>query len=108
MQLFLSILASHNPVSSSTIARWIKQTLQASGVDVSTFSAHSTKGAATIAAALAGISTQEIMNQAGWARESTFYQFYFRPPKNTNAAGAFGRAVLRPEPTEVTNMQRTC
>ena len=72
MQLFLSVLAPHNPVSSSTIAKWIKQTLQASGVDVSTFSAHSTRGAATTAAALAGISTQEIMNQAGWARESTF------------------------------------
>ena len=72
MQLFLSILALHNPVSSSTIARWIKLTLQASGVDVSTFSAHSTRGAATTAAALAGISMQEIMNQAGWARESTF------------------------------------
>ena len=37
MQLFLSLLAPHNLVSSSTIARWIKQTLQAGGVDVSTY-----------------------------------------------------------------------
>ena len=36
LQLFLSILTPHIPASSSTIARWIKQTLQTSGVDVST------------------------------------------------------------------------
>ena len=54
------------------------------------------------------ISTQETMNWAGWARDSTFCHFYFRPPEDTIGAKAFGRAVLRPEPTQTTNMWRTC
>ena len=49
-QLFLSHVAPFKPVSSSTIARWVKQTLQVSGINTTQFSAHSTRGAASTAA----------------------------------------------------------
>ena len=47
-QLFLSYQAPHKPVQSSTITRWIKQILKASGLDTEMFSAHSTRGAASM------------------------------------------------------------
>ena len=75
-QLFLSHQAPHKPVTSSTVARWIKQILEASGVDTEVYSAHSNRGAASTAAALAGLSTPQIMARAGWSSEDTFCQYY--------------------------------
>ena len=83
------------PVASSSIARWIKQILQKSDVDVSQYTAHSTRGTATTTAAKAGISTQEIMERAGWSNQSTFEKFYHRPSQDVCKASTFGAAVLR-------------
>ncbi|CAH1248153.1 C16orf58 [Branchiostoma lanceolatum] len=66
------------PVGSTTIARWIKTVLELAGVDVSTYSAHSTRGASTSAAAAAGVSLTNILKAADWSRESTFQKFYRR------------------------------
>ena len=57
-QLFIAVIKPHKPVLSCSIARWIKEVLRKSGVDVSQFSAHSTRGTSTSKAAAAGISTQ--------------------------------------------------
>ena len=43
-QLRIATVAPHKPVVSSTIARWLKEVVNASGVDVSIFQAHSTRG----------------------------------------------------------------
>ena len=82
-QLFLGVVAPHKPVCSSTIARWLKEVLKASGIDTAVFSAHSTRGASASSAALAGVSTQDIMNRAGWSQQSTFCKFYYRPSAET-------------------------
>ena len=69
--------------------------LKASGVDVSQYTAHSTRGTATSVAAKAGISTQEIMERARWSNESTFEKCYHRPSQDVHKPSAFGAAVLR-------------
>ena len=69
--------------------------LKASGVDVSQYTAHSTRGTATSVAAKAGISTQEIMERARWSNESTSEKFYHRPSQDVHKPSAFGAAVLR-------------
>lgn len=76
-QLFISHQAPHKPVQSSTIARWIKQILEMSGVDSNTFSAHSTRGAASTAAVMRGMSTTQVMARAGWSSKDTFCQHYY-------------------------------
>ena len=93
--LFIATVSPHKPVVSSTIARWLKQVLKGSGVDTTVFKAHSTRGASSTAAALAGISSQEIMDQVGWSRQSTFCRFYYRPPREARSATSFGQAVLK-------------
>ncbi|XP_072384478.1 uncharacterized protein [Diabrotica undecimpunctata] len=63
-----------------TIGRWIKFVLQQSGLDISQFKAHSTRHAATSAAARKGVSFDTIRLAAGWTQNSkTFAKFYNRP-----------------------------
>jgi len=94
-QFYIALVKPHKPVRSCTIAMSIKGVLRASGVDVSCFSAHSTRGTSTSAAAAAGISTPEILVRAGWSNESTFERFYHRPSQDVNKAASFGGAVLQ-------------
>ena len=110
MQLFLAVVPPHWPVSSSTIGRWIKKSLERTGLEP-TFSAHSTRSAASTAAALSGLSTQEVMDRTGWSSLDTFCKYYFRPQSEFCTAIRFGDAVLgykhaqdmliEPEPPEV-------
>jgi hypothetical protein len=76
--LFLSIRRPHRPVTSSTVGRWIKSCLQAAGIDVESFSAHSTRGAASSKAILMGVPIDSVLRAANWAAESTFRRFYNR------------------------------
>lgn len=77
--LLLTYKPPHRAASSQTISRWIKQVLSESGVDVSMFSAHSTRHASTSAASRAGVSIDTIRKTAGWTSSSNiFAQFYHR------------------------------
>ena len=57
------------PVTSASI-RWIKITINEAGLEG--FDAHYSRGEAATAAAMAGISTQEILSRAGWSNKGTF------------------------------------
>ena len=89
--LLLTVKRPHKKASSQTISRWIKQTLAESGVDVTVFSAHSTRHASTSAAASAGVCIDTIRKTAGWSSSSqTFARFYNRPLIDD---GVFARSV---------------
>ena len=89
-QLLIAMIRPYKAVSSSTVARWLKAMLANSGIDVSIFKAHSVRGAATSAAANAGITTNDILNAADWSSQSIFHKFYYRPVHNST----FGKTVL--------------
>ena len=88
--LFLSLFKPFKPVSSTTIARWIKEILSLSGIDTAIFKAHSTRGASSTAAAHRGVSISDILQLGDWSQENTFQKFYYRPQFNTTV----GRAIL--------------
>ena len=77
-------------MASTTIARWLREVLRLSGIDVSIFSGHSVRGASTSAAAGAGITTNDILKAADWSSDSVFRRFYYRPVNDPT----FGRTVL--------------
>lgn len=78
--LFISFRSPHKAVSSQTLGRWVKIELSAAGVDVSIFSAHSTRHALAFLAASKGINIDEIRRTAGWSKSSeVFARFYNRP-----------------------------
>ena len=102
MQLFSCTIVPHAPVTSSTISRWLKKTLHEATVGEQ-FSGHSTRSAASTAAASAGITTQEVMNRAGCSSENTFCKFYYRPSDKIGSVQRFSEAVLN----DSTNNQRS-
>ena len=80
-QLFLSYIGQHTPVSSSTIARWLKCFMADAGIDISIFKARSITGASCSTAMGAGITTKDILDAADWSSEGTFQRFYCRELK---------------------------
>ena len=77
--LFLCHKKPYHRASKATIARWIRNILQVSGIDTRRFKSHSTRAAATSAAKRADVPIMDIMSQAGWSNESTFNRFYNKP-----------------------------
>ena len=92
--LLLSWIGKHDPVTSSTIARWLKTCLAeaGTGIDTSIFKAHSFISSSTAAAA--GVTTADILNVADWSSAMTFQKFYFRQTKESVGKSYFGTAVL--------------
>ena len=97
--LFLSWIGKHDPVSSSTIARWLKNCLQEAGIDTGIFKAHSVRGAAASKAACSGVTISDILQAADWSSESTFRKFYHRLPAGDKSQSTYGRAILSSEGT---------
>lgn len=89
-QLLIACIKPHQPVSSSTIARWLKTMLEQAGIDTAIFKAHSTRGASVSAAALKGVTTNDILKAADWSSDSVFRRFYYKPVHDST----FGRAIL--------------
>ncbi|XP_045508831.1 uncharacterized protein LOC123704481 [Colias croceus] len=83
--LFIGFRKPYNCVTTQTLSRWIKSTLKDSGIDVSIFSSHSTRHAATSMAHKLGVNLDIIRQTAGWSGNSTaFAQFYNRPVINSD------------------------
>ena len=78
-QLLLSFVKPNAPVSKDTIAIWIKTVLQLAGIDVSKYTAHSSRAASTSHAKAKGLTVQEIMKCAGWSSDTIFARFYKKP-----------------------------
>ena len=94
VKLFVAVVKPHNPVSSSSIARWLRDTLQQAGIDVGIFGAQSVRGASSSAAAAAGVTTNDILKVADRSSESFFRNFYYRPTGDVT----YRRAVLSQHP----------
>ena len=100
--VFLSWIGKHEPVTSSTIARWLKTCLSEAGIDTEIFKGHSVRGASSSKAAAAGITTADILQAADWSSVATFQNFYLRPNKESGDKSSFGKAVL--SSVEVSNL----
>ena len=94
--LFLSYIKPHNPITSSTVARWITALLKLAGIDTDSFKAHSTRSASASAAASAGLTTNQIMDAPDWSSESVFRTFYYKSIQSNQV----GVAVLSTKPTD--------
>lgn len=83
--LFIGVRRPHKKVCSQTLARWVKTVLQASGIDISVFGAHSTRSASTSAAYRSGVNLEVVRKAAGWSNTSNvFFKYYRRDTANSN------------------------
>jgi len=87
-KLLLSYVKPFKPISKDTLSRWVKETLLQAGIDIKTFSAHSTRAASTSTAEAKGIPIQCIMDSAGWSNCTTFVKFYKKPQQVVNNYGS--------------------
>ena len=89
-RLFISYISPHKAIGTGTISRWLKYVLVRAGIDLSIFSAHSTRSAAS-SKAVEKVQIGTILRTVGWSSEKTFARFYNKP---IIKEGAFARAVL--------------
>ena len=96
-QLLISYQKPHKPVSTDTIARWLKTVLEKAGIDTNIFHAHSTRAASTSAAKTTKLSVNTIMDAAGWTNALTFSKFYDKPVVSESHKNSenFGHNLLR-------------
>lgn len=80
--LLISYKKPYKRVTTSTIARWIKEVMKAAGINTNLYKAHSTRAAATSAASSNDLPITHILKQAGWSNEKTFRTFYEKPVEN--------------------------
>ncbi|XP_063986037.1 uncharacterized protein LOC135167121 [Diachasmimorpha longicaudata] len=92
--LFISFKKPYHKVSTQTLSRWVKDTLQECGVDTEIFSAHSTRHASTSSAKKLGVGIDLIKKCAGWTENSSvFAKFYNRPI--IQDPSLFAKTILR-------------
>ena len=60
----------------------MKEVSSLSDIDISQFSAHSTRSTSTSTAFKSGVPTSDIMKVADWTQASTFKKFYQKPIKD--------------------------
>ena len=75
-QLFISFAKPHNPVTTETISRWLRQVLEEAGIDSKVFKGHSTRAASCSNAKKYDTPIEEILKNAGWSNCETFHKFY--------------------------------
>ena len=73
-QIFIAMIKHHLPVSSPTIARWLK-VINDSGIDSSIFKANSVRSACTSTTSNFVVTTEDIMKSIA----SSFQHFYCKP-----------------------------
>ena len=78
-KLLISFRKPHNAVTTSTVSRWLKETLRLSGIDITVYKSHSVRAAATSAAQLLNVTIEDILSAGGWAAAETFRKFYNKP-----------------------------
>ena len=89
-QLFLSHRTG-KPVKKQTISRWIREVMEMSGIDISVYGPHSTRGASISEATRRGASVDNLMKHGHWKNLGTYSRFYNRELCETPV----GRLILQ-------------
>lgn len=90
-QLLLSYVKPYKSVSRDTVTRWVRCTLALAGIDITKYSAHSTRAASVSAASRANVNIDDILQTAGWSSECCFARFYNKPIAKVSS---YARSVL--------------
>lgn len=90
-QLLISYVKPYKPISRDTVTRWVRYTMALAGIDVTKYSAHSTRAASVSAASRASVNLDDILQTAGWSSECCFARFYNKPIAKTSN---YARSVL--------------
>ena len=79
---FLSWRPPHKPVTTDTLARWIREVMQAAGINIKAFGAHSVRGASASFALNQHASIESVLQAGNWSCLQTFNKQYNRVSKS--------------------------
>ena len=82
-EFFITFGKPHHPASKDTLARWVKEVMENSGIDTEIFKPHSASVASTSAAYKVDMPLQEVLKKGQWANVGTFFKYYFRKIKDS-------------------------
>lgn len=88
--LFISHRPPYLPITTQTLAKWVKKCLHLAGIDSKVYGAHSAKGAVASKLFVLNLSVNDIMQRAEWKTESVFRKFY---NKNVTKRGSTCNAI---------------
>ena len=77
-QPLLSYIQPHKQMVPFTISGWLKNLLKSSGINISLFTAHSTRSAKISKASASGLSMTEILERGTWSNKSAWQRFYMK------------------------------
>ena len=72
----------HKAVTRYTISRWTKDVLKLSGIDITQFTAHSTRAAVASKASVKDVPLDLTLSNIAWESAQTFHKFYHKPVSN--------------------------
>ena len=81
-KLFLSWRPPHKPVTTDTLARWIREVMQAAGINIKAFGVHSVRGASASFALNQNASIDSVLQAGDWSCLQTFNKHYNRVNKS--------------------------
>ena len=90
-RLLISYVKPYKPVSRDTVTRWVRSTMSLAGIDVTKYSAHSTRAASVSAASRASVNLDDILRTAGWSSPYCFARHYNKPIAKTSS---YAKSVL--------------
>ena len=96
-QFFLSHKTG-KPVQRATISRWLRQVMELSGIDISTFKPGSTRGASSSMARRQGATPDQILKHGDWSNLGTYQKYYNRDLEQVPV----GKLILRSSQCEFT------
>ena len=82
LELFISTRKPHKAIAPKTASRWLLRSMGMGDIDLTTFKAHSTCGAAASSKVKAGATISEIMSAGRWYSQSTLRKSYLRELPN--------------------------
>ncbi|KAG1360113.1 hypothetical protein G6F62_000266 [Rhizopus arrhizus] len=96
--LFLTDVEKEDQIRSirpATIASWIQQVMQGTGIDTSIHKAHSLRAAASTWAAMHGHNIDQVKKHANWSnKSSTFEKYYFKPFNNFQESQSINNTIF--------------
>lgn len=76
-QLLLSFQTPYLPVSTSTVSRWIRETMSLAGIDTAVFKAHSTRSASS-SKVVKFLPITDVLKACRWSERSTSFRKHYR------------------------------
>ena len=92
-QLLVSYVKPHRPVTSDTVARWIREVMSAANIDTAVFGAHSVRGASA-SLARPSVPLDEVLKAGDWSGLSAFHKHYHRET-NLLPSAAIANSLMR-------------